>query len=136
VLDPAAYERLAVADWISGAVLLISRDCLTACGPLDESFFLYGEDTEYALRARERGYLACLEPAAGATHLGGESRTDPDLWTRLVLNKLELYRRRHGAMRAAGFRLALLLRELRFAASGNRPSRAAARALMGHGETR
>jgi len=130
VLAPQAYRRSTVADWISGAALLISRRCLAACGELDESFFLYSEDTEYALRAADRGFASRLAPTALVTHLGGESRTDPALWTRLVLNKLTLYRRRHGPLRAGGFWLAAVLRELRFAVTGNRASFAAARALL------
>ena len=130
ILDPAAYERPTVADWASGAALMISRECLDACGPLDESFFLYSEDTEYALRARDRGFLTALAPEAAVTHLGGASRTDPRLWSMLVANKQRLYARRHGRLRGLGFRAASLLRELRFAATGNRPSRAAARALL------
>ena len=109
---------------------MISAECAAACGPWDESFFLYSEDTEFALRARDRGYLTCLEPGAVVTHLGGESRRDPKLWTLLVRNKLVLYRRRHGRVRAVGFHIASLLRELRLAATGNQPSRAAAWALL------
>jgi GT2 family glycosyltransferase len=130
VLDPGAYEGRTSADWVSGAALMISRECLDACGPWDESFFLYSEDTEYALRARENGYLTVLEPAAVAVHLGGESRSDPQLWSRLVLNKVALYRRRHGRAQTLGFRLAALLRELRLAATGNAASWTASRALV------
>ena len=130
ILDPAAYARPTVADWISGAALMISAECIAACGPWDESFFLYSEDAEFALRARDRGYLTCLEPAAVVTHLGGESRRNPALWTLLVRNKVVLYRRRHGRTRGVGFHFASLLRELRLAVSGNRPSRAAAWALL------
>lgn len=130
ILDPSAYERSTISDWISGAVLMISRECLAACGPWEERFFLYSEEVEYALRARRRGFAACLAEDARATHLGGGSLADPALWTLLVLNKLDLYRRRHGRAGALAFRLAALLREARLAACGNRPSRRAARALL------
>jgi GT2 family glycosyltransferase len=136
VLDPTAYARPTVADWASGATLMISRECLDACGTWDESFFLYSEDTEYALRARDRGFRVALAPAATATHLGGESRTDPRLWSLLVTNKVRLYARRRGRARGFAFRWASLLRELRFALTGNRPSRAAARALLEGSEAR
>jgi GT2 family glycosyltransferase len=130
VLDPGAYARPTVGDWVSGAALMVSRDCLDACGPWDESFFLYSEDTEFSLRAAERGFASELVPDATATHLGGESRTDERLWSLLVLNKVALYRRRRGAVRGLAFRAASLLRELRYALTGNAPSRAAARALL------
>ncbi|OKK23045.1 glycosyl transferase family 2 [Streptomyces sp. CB00455] len=130
VTDPAAYERRTVADWATGALMALSRDCLDACGDWDESFFLYSEETEYCLRARDRGFLTRLEPAASATHLGGDSRVSPRLWTLLTLNRVRLYRRRHGAAATAAFRAAVLLRETSRAALGRPASRAAARALL------
>ncbi|MFJ4777206.1 glycosyltransferase family 2 protein [Streptomyces sp. NPDC088762] len=130
VTDPSAYERATVADWATGALMALSRACLDACGPWDESFFLYSEETEYCLRARDRGFVTRLEPAASATHLGGDSKVSPRLWTLLTLNRVRLYRRRHGPAATAAFRTAVLLRETSRAALGRPASRAAARALI------
>ncbi|UUU39249.1 glycosyltransferase [Streptomyces sp. NBC_00162] len=129
VTDPSAYERATVADWATGALMALSRGCLDACGPWDESFFLYSEETDYCLRARDRGFRTRLEPAASATHLGGDSQVSPRLWTLLTLNRVRLYGRRHGAAATAAFRMAVLLRETSRAALGRPASRAAARAL-------
>ncbi|MBT2477409.1 glycosyltransferase [Streptomyces sp. ISL-94] len=131
VTDPSAYERATVADWATGALMALSRACLDACGAWDESFFLYSEETEYCLRARDRGFVTRLEPAAAATHLGGDSQVSPRLWTLLTLNRVRLYRRRHGLAAATAFRAAVLLRETSRAALGRASSRAAARALAG-----
>jgi len=130
ILASDAYSRPTVAPWASGAAMMISRECLSTCGAWDESFFLYSEDTEFALRARERGFLTELAPDARAVHLGGASRRDPRLWSLLAVNKWELYRRRHGPLRAGLFRVACVARELRQAAAGHSPGAAAARALM------
>ena len=130
VTDPAAYERPTRADWATGALMALSADCLAACGPWDESFFLYSEETEYCLRARDLGYATRLEPAAEAVHLGGESRGSPRLWTLLTVNRVRLYARRHGAVATAFFRAAVLLREASRAALGRPASRAAAGALL------
>ncbi|MDJ0340937.1 glycosyltransferase family 2 protein [Streptomyces sp. H10-C2] len=130
VTDPAAYTRATRADWAAGALMALSRQCLDACGLWDESFFLYSEETEYCLRAGDHGYATCLAPAARATHLGGDSRVSPRLWTLLTLNRVRLYRRRHGAVATAFFRAAVLLRETSRAALGQAPSRAAAAALL------
>ncbi|WP_327281690.1 MULTISPECIES: glycosyltransferase family 2 protein [unclassified Streptomyces] len=129
VTDPEAYGRATVADWATGALMALSRDCLDACGAWDESFFLYSEETEYCLRARDRGFATRLEPAASAVHLGGDSQVSPRLWTLLTLNRVRLYRRRHGAAATAAFRGAVLLRETSRAALGRPASLAAARAL-------
>lgn len=133
VLKPDAYRRETEADWGTGAALAISAECRSACGPWDESFFLYSEECEYCARARDHAFATRLVPDAVVTHTGTASRTDPTRWTLLVLNKLELYRRRHGLVLGEFFRVAAIARELRFAAAGNAPSRAAARALIGSG---
>lgn len=130
VTDPAAYTRETRADWATGALMALSKDCLDACGPWDESFFLYSEETDYCLRARDLGYTTRLQPEASAVHLGGESKVSPRLWTLLVLNRVRLYRRRHGAAAGTAFRAAVLLREASRAVLGRAPSRAAAFALL------
>jgi N-acetylglucosaminyl-diphospho-decaprenol L-rhamnosyltransferase len=130
VTDPAAYRRPTRADWATGALMAVSADCLAACGPWDESFFLYSEETEYCLRARDLGYVTQLEPKAEAVHLGGDSQVSPRLWTLLTLNRVRLYGRRHGAVATACFRGAVFLRETSRALLGRKASRAAAAALL------
>ncbi|MFE9257681.1 glycosyltransferase family 2 protein [Streptomyces sp. NPDC006879] len=129
VTDTAAYEHETVTDWATGALMALSGTCLAACGAWDESFFLYSEETEFCLRARDRGFVTRLEPTAAATHLGGDSQVSPRLWTLLTLNRVRLYQRRHGPAATAAFRAAVLLRESSRAALGRSASRSAARAL-------
>jgi len=136
VTDPAAYRQPTRADWATGALMAISRDCLTTCGPWDESFFLYSEETEYCLRARDQGYATQLEPTAQAVHLGGDSQVSPRLWTLLTLNRVRLYSKRHGPVATAAFRTAVLLRETSRAALGRPAARAAAAALARPGALR
>ncbi|MFD4560231.1 glycosyltransferase family 2 protein [Streptomyces sp. NPDC058469] len=136
VTDPAAYERPTRADWATGALMAVSANCLAACGPWDESFFLYSEETEYCLRARDLGHATRLEPTAEAVHLGGDSQVSPRLWTLLTLNRVRLYGRRHGALATACFRGAVLLRETSRAVLGRKASRAAAAALLRPGALR
>jgi GT2 family glycosyltransferase len=130
VTDECAYAAPAITDWAEGSTLLISAQCWRACAPWDESFFLYSEETDFALRARDAGYATRFTPQARAVHLGGESRQSAGLWSLLALNRVRLYRRRHGLLAGIAFWAALLLRELSRAAIGRRPSRAAVRALL------
>lgn len=130
VTDPRRYQAPATTDWAEGAALLVSTECWRACAPWDESFFLYSEETDFALRARDAGFATRFTPDAQAVHLGGDSRRSPGLWALLSVNRVRLHRRRHGRLAAAGFWAALMLRELSRAAIGRRPSRAAVRALL------
>ena len=130
VTDPGAYDAPGTADWAEGSTQLISAACWRATGPWDESFFLYSEETEYGLRARDLGFDTTYVPAARAVHLQGESLTSPSLWALLVANKVRLHRRRHGAAAGAAFWAVALLREGSRAALGRRTSRAAVAALL------
>ncbi|MGH9156153.1 MAG: glycosyltransferase [Acidimicrobiales bacterium] len=144
VVNPVAYRHGRAVDWASGAVMAMSRQCLEASGapgpggrgrPWDESFFLYSEETEFALRARDAGFSLRYVPEAEAVHIGGQSGTSPQLWSLLTRNRVRLYRRRHGPLRGAAFWLAVVLNEsLRV---GRGPvHRAALRSLLGLGGRR
>ncbi|WP_433380422.1 glycosyltransferase [Actinoplanes sp. CA-142083] len=130
VVDRDTYFRDGPADWTTGAVMLMSRACLEACGPWEERFFLYSEETEFALRARDRGFRTTLVAAAEVVHIGGESRVSPALWSLLTVNKVRLYRMRHAAPATALFWSAVFLREASRAALGHPRSRRAAAALL------
>lgn len=130
VTDPAAYAVDAEPDWAEGSTQLVSRACLEACGPWDESFFLYSEETEFHLRAGARGYAVRYVAGAGAVHLEGDSGTSPRLWSLLTANRLRLFARRASRPRTALYWLALVLREATRAARGDAIARAAVRVLV------
>lgn len=128
--DPRAYTHQHVVDWAMGAVLLVSRVCFDDLGGFDESFFLYSEETDFCLRARDRGWSTMYTPTARAMHVGGGSGESATTHTMQVLNRVRLYRRRHRAWISWLYFLLVLLRELSWAARGRKYSWAAARALM------
>ena len=130
VTDPRRYENETVTDWAEGSTQLISAECWAQCGPWDESFFLYSEETDFDLRAGDAGFATRYVPTAQAIHLEGDSGSSPQLWALLVLNRVRFFRRRNGIVRAVPFWAATLLRELTRAVLGKRTSRAAVRALV------
>ena len=64
VTDSRQYEAERLTDWAEGSVQLISHECWTSCGPWDESFFLYSEETDFDLRARDHGFATSYVPTA------------------------------------------------------------------------
>ncbi|KAE8764895.1 glycosyltransferase [Georgenia thermotolerans] len=125
-----SYRGEQLADWAEGSTQLISAECWRRCGPWDESFFLYSEEVDFGLRARDAGFATRYVPAAGAVHLEGGSGSSPRLWALLVTNKVRLFRRRRGVLPALPFWVVMLLREASRAALGRPHSRAAAAALL------
>lgn len=63
----------AAVDWVSGACLLLRRAVYAQIGGLDEAMFMYFEDNELCLRARQAGWQVWREPAARVMHVGGQS---------------------------------------------------------------
>ena len=133
VTDPAAYEEAVRTDWAEGSTLLVSAECWARVGPWDESFFLYSEETDFALRARDVGLGCWYIPTAGAVHLEGGSATTPELWRLLVVNKWRLYARRHGRLTSGLFLATLVLREATRAVLGRPTSKAALAGLLDSG---
>jgi GT2 family glycosyltransferase len=105
------YENPMVADWATGAAMLISRRCLDAVGTWDERFFLYSEETDFALRARDKSFVLRYAPDAEVVHLGGEASESPRLWSILSVNRVRLYRSRHSSARSGLFWVAVVLNE-------------------------
>jgi GT2 family glycosyltransferase len=130
VADPDAYDECQVTDWAEGSTQMISRACWERCGPWDESYFLYSEETDFHLRVRDHGLLTRYVATASAVHLGGDSTTSPRLWSMLVANRLRLFTRRNGRARGLLYWSALLLREASRAALGKTTSRQAVRTLL------
>lgn len=60
-------------EWASFACILLRGDMVRAIGPMDEGYFLYFEDSEYALRARRAGWSVMHVPKARAVHFRGGS---------------------------------------------------------------
>lgn len=61
-------HRRRPVPWVTGCCFLVRRACVEQLGGLDEDFFLYYEDVDFCLRAREHGWSVWYEPALQVTH--------------------------------------------------------------------
>jgi GT2 family glycosyltransferase len=92
--DPAAYERAASPEWVSGACVLLRRSAVEAIGGLDDAFFMYCEDIDLCRRLRDAGYDIRFVPEAVVTHEGGASAPRASLLHVLAASRLR-YARKH-----------------------------------------
>lgn len=60
-------------DWVSGAYLFIRPGVFDRIGLLDESYFLYFEETDFILRAKRAGWDCWHVPESRIVHLVGQS---------------------------------------------------------------
>ncbi|WP_182907177.1 glycosyltransferase family 2 protein [Microbispora sp. H13382] len=130
ITDPRRYRTPGTAAWATGAALLVSVAAVRDLGPWDESFLLYSEETEFALRAADRGWTLWYEPEAVVEHIGGEANVNPVLAALLTTNRVRLFRRRRGPVSSLAFYLAVVLGEALRALTGRRTARASLVALL------
>ncbi|MGB7161385.1 MAG: glycosyltransferase family 2 protein [Tepidisphaeraceae bacterium] len=66
-------EQTCEVDWVSGASMLVRREVFKDVGLLDESYFMYFEETDFCLRARRKGWSCWYVPQAAIVHLVGQA---------------------------------------------------------------
>lgn len=64
-LDP---DEIAEVDSVVGAFMMVRREAIAKVGLLDETFFLYGEDLDWALRIKEAGWKVYYYPEVTVLH--------------------------------------------------------------------
>ncbi|MGC8861394.1 MAG: glycosyltransferase family 2 protein [Armatimonadota bacterium] len=86
------------ADWVGGCCLMVRRQAIDEIGPMDESLFMYSEETDWCRRLANAGWEVWVEPAAEIVHLGGQSsaRVPDEAASRLRQGKIKYFSKHHG----------------------------------------
>jgi len=117
---PRWLRRYQMLDWardderevevISGCYLLARRSAVAEIGLLDESFFLYGEETDWCRRCADAGWKLVFAPLGCITHFGSGSSRKLNYRRDLMLSEgtVRLHRK-HGGRAAAALVWSLLL---------------------------
>lgn len=66
-----AHDKTATVDHVIGAFYLMRRSLFDTLGGFDERFFVYLEDLDLSLRARQAGWRSVFFAEAQAFHAGG-----------------------------------------------------------------
>ncbi|MBA2454157.1 MAG: glycosyltransferase family 2 protein [Chloroflexia bacterium] len=66
-------NEIAEVDSVGGAFMLIRMTAIDQAGLLDERFFMYGEDLDWAYRIKAHGWQVFYYPEARVTHLKSAS---------------------------------------------------------------
>jgi GT2 family glycosyltransferase len=83
IVSAGLHDEPTETDWVSFACILIRRAVIERVGPMDEQYFMYFEDIDYARRARRDGWGVLYDPSSCAVHLrGGTSSVKRAISTR------------------------------------------------------
>jgi GT2 family glycosyltransferase len=93
------HDRARDVDAVWGAAMLVRRQVFEQTGGFDERIFMYGEDLEWCMRVRDRGWRIAFTPEAAIVHLNHKSSEQKYGDERVDLchkRAYEIYRRRAG----------------------------------------
>ena len=60
-------------DVVTGCYMLVRREAINQVGRMDESFHMYGEETDWCYRFKEAGWRVVFAPEGEIVHFGGAS---------------------------------------------------------------
>ena len=124
-----AHDEPREAEFVMGACMLVRRAAVDEVGELDESYFLFSEETDWCHRFRAAGWQVWFTPSAECVHVGGASHGGR-LFRENVRGHLRFLAKHRGdayAERARRLlRVALVLRGLLFRGDRGRMYRDAA----------
>lgn len=94
--DKGQFDEKKEVDYLSGTCLLVKKQAAEKIGPMTEDYFMYYEDTDFNLRAKEAGFKSVFVPSAKIYHKASKAAVEfsyPYLY----------YHSRNGLMHAARF---------------------------------
>jgi N-acetylglucosaminyl-diphospho-decaprenol L-rhamnosyltransferase len=117
---PEQSQTRREVEVVPGACMLLRRSALDQVGLLDESYFMYSEETDLCRRLRATGWEVWYVPESRIIHLGGQStrQVRVEMVRALYRSKVRYMALHHGAASAVVLRslLTLILRGKRLAA--------------------
>lgn len=114
----SVFDRYRLRSWlrdserdvevISGCYMLVRREIIENIGGLDESFFFFGEETDWCLQMRKAGWSLKFAPVGEIIHHGGGSVKKLNYRRDVMLTDatIRLHKKNGGLLRA---RLAFLI---------------------------
>ncbi len=130
-LNLAVYEREHSCDWTSGSFLVVRREVLQGVGLMDERFFLYSEEPDLCLRAKQGGWEMRHLPLMTILHHAGKAGPNPRLAAQDAYARMQYARKHFSALHQVAYATALGVGYcLRLAAPIESERRSSARAAL------
>jgi GT2 family glycosyltransferase len=88
--------------WLGGMCLLVRREVIGQIGGMDERFFIYYDDTDFCLRAHNKGWKVYYLPSSAVIHHMGKGVGQFKNWLYPKIFESELYffKKHYGSFQA------------------------------------
>ncbi len=97
-------------DCVVGAFMLVRREAIDRVGLLDEAFWMYGEDIDWAFRIKQAGWKTLYYPMVTVLHVKrAASRQNPRTRVEFQRASLIFYRKHYAATTPRWLHLAVLI---------------------------
>lgn len=110
--------------WVGGTFMFVKKEVFEQVGFFNEDYFMYFEDVELCLKARQKGFRVGLNPEVSISHISGASSKNPkyNQWKGemqgLIKFSFKNFGFLYGLLVSLLVRLALILRIIAFALLG------------------
>ena len=93
-----SYDHTEDVEVLTGWFWMARHDAVEQIGPLDEQFFMYGEDIDWCYRFRKAGWRLMLFAEAEALHYGAASSSKQPVRFYIEMKRanLQCFRKHHG----------------------------------------
>jgi N-acetylglucosaminyl-diphospho-decaprenol L-rhamnosyltransferase len=66
-------EAIQQVDWVAGASMIVRRQVFETAGLMDEKYFLYFEEVDFCIAAKNAGWTCWYVPESRVVHYVGQS---------------------------------------------------------------
>lgn len=100
--DVGQFTTPQSVEWLTGCSILVRRAVVEQIGMIDERFFIYFEETEWCVRARQAGWRLLMLPQAKLWHKGvtRNYKPKPSFTYYCTRNRFFMLRKHHAPLMA------------------------------------
>lgn len=96
-------------DFVMGAAFMVRREIIKQIGMLDEQYFMYSEESDWAFRIKKAGWKILYFPKAKIVHYGGASKKKIKMLRELYQSRFYFFRKYHTLLSLFIFRFLVAL---------------------------
>ena len=99
VSESSILERFITCDLVYGAAMIFRSDLIKKIGLIPENYFLFYEETEWCYKAKNYGFINCINTKTKVIHKGSESlKTMSKMQEYLMERNRTLFVKRNGTL--------------------------------------